>query len=51
MVTKLPRLIPCLLIDENEDLIKTVNFKTNSRRYIGDVVNAVKIFSEKKLMK
>tara|TARA_B100000925_G_scaffold290821_1_gene276967 strand:+ start:360 stop:1130 length:771 start_codon:yes stop_codon:yes gene_type:complete len=43
-----PRIIPCLLFDENEDMIKTINFKNNSRRYIGDIENAVRIFSEKK---
>jgi cyclase len=44
----LPRIIPCLLFDENEDMVKTINFKHGSRRYIGDIENAVKIFSEKK---
>jgi imidazole glycerol-phosphate synthase subunit HisF len=43
-----PRIIPCLLFDENEDMVKTINFQTNSRRYIGDIENAAKIFSEKK---
>jgi cyclase len=43
-----PRIIPCLLFDENEDMVKTINFKNNSRRYIGDIENAAKIFSEKK---
>lgn len=39
-----PRIIPVLLIDDR-DLIKTVNF--NKRTYLGDVVNAVKIFNRK----
>jgi len=41
-----PRVIPILLID-NRDLIKTVNFK--ERTYLGDPVNAVKIFNGKKV--
>ncbi len=39
-----PRIIPVLLID-NQDLIKTVNFKKPT--YLGDPVNAVKIFNIK----
>jgi cyclase len=39
-----PRIIPVLLIDDR-DLIKTVNFKTPT--YLGDPVNAVKIFNRK----
>ncbi|MCR5609361.1 MAG: AglZ/HisF2 family acetamidino modification protein [Lachnospiraceae bacterium] len=39
-----PRIIPTLLID-NRDLIKTVNF--DKRTYLGDPVNAVKIFNRK----
>lgn len=39
-----PRIIPCLLIHEG-GLVKTVNFK--DPRYVGDPVNAVKIFNEK----
>lgn len=39
-----PRIIPVLLIDDR-DLIKTVNFK--KRTYLGDPVNAVKIFNRK----
>lgn len=42
MYTK-PRVIPSLLI-ENGDLVKTVRFK--KRTYIGDPINAVKIFNE-----
>lgn len=41
---KRPRIIPVLLID-NRDLIKTINFK--DRTYLGDPVNAVKIFNRK----
>lgn len=41
-----PRVIPVLLVD-NEDLIKTIQFK--SPRYIGDPINAVKIFNEKEV--
>ena len=39
-----PRIIPCLLIHKN-GLVKTQAFK--SQRYIGDPINAVKIFNEK----
>jgi len=39
----LPRIIPCLLI-QNGGLVKTVNFK--SPKYIGDPLNAVRIFNE-----
>lgn len=39
-----PRLIPCLLM-ANNGLVKTVNF--SNRKYIGDPLNAVKIFNEK----
>lgn len=39
-----PRIIPVLLID-NQDLVKTVNFK--SPTYLGDPINAVKIFNIK----
>ncbi len=38
-----PRLIPCLLIEDGY-LVKTVKFK--KRTYIGDPINAVKIFNE-----
>lgn len=41
-----PRIIPVLLMDDR-DLIKTVNFK--ERTYLGDPVNAVKIFNRKKI--
>lgn len=39
-----PRIIPVLLYDDR-DLIKTINFK--ERTYLGDSVNAVKIFNRK----
>lgn len=39
-----PRIIPCLLI-QNKGLVKTVNF--SNPKYIGDPINAVKIFNEK----
>ena len=40
-----PRLIPCLLITGMRDLVKTIKFK--NPRYLGDPINAVKIFNEK----
>lgn len=39
-----PRIIPCLLIHEG-GLVKTVGFK--NPKYVGDPINAVKIFNEK----
>jgi len=39
-----PRIIPCLLI-KNKGLVKTVKFK--NPKYVGDPINAVKIFNEK----
>lgn len=41
-----PRIIPSLLI-QNNGLVKTVNFK--NPKYIGDPINAVKIFNEKEV--
>ena len=41
-----PRIIPCLLL-KDESLVKTVKFKNPS--YIGDAVNAIKIFNEKEV--
>lgn len=41
-----PRIIPVLLMDDR-DLIKTINFK--DRTYLGDPVNAVKIFNRKRI--
>jgi cyclase len=39
-----PRIIPCLLVHEG-GLVKTVRFK--DPKYVGDPINAVKIFNEK----
>lgn len=39
-----PRIIPCLLI-KDKGLVKTVKF--NEYKYVGDPINAVKIFNEK----
>lgn len=41
-----PRITPCLLI-HNGGLVKTIGFKTP--KYIGDPINAVKIFNEKEV--
>ena len=41
-----PRIIPVLLID-NRDLLKTINFKNPT--YLGDPINAVKIFNRKRI--
>jgi cyclase len=41
-----PRIIPSLLIQDN-GLVKTVNFK--APKYVGDPINAVKIFNEKEV--
>ena len=41
-----PRITPCLLI-RNKGLVKTVKFKPF--KYIGDPINAVKIFNEKEV--
>lgn len=40
------RVIPCLLV-HNKGLVKTVKFK--SHKYVGDPINAVKIFNEKEV--
>ncbi len=40
------RIIPCLLV-KNKGLVKTVNFK--DPKYVGDPINAVKIFNEKQV--
>lgn len=42
----LPRIIPCLLI-HNNGLVKTTKFK--DPKYVGDPLNAVKIFNEKEV--
>jgi cyclase len=39
-----PRIIPCLLI-KNNGLVKTIKFR--NERYVGDPLNAIKIFNEK----
>lgn len=41
-----PRIIPCLLV-HNKGLVKTTRFK--DPKYIGDPINAVKIFNEKEV--
>jgi imidazole glycerol-phosphate synthase subunit HisF len=41
-----PRIIPCLLV-KNKGLVKTVHFKDS--KYVGDPINAVKIFNEKEV--
>jgi imidazole glycerol-phosphate synthase subunit HisF len=40
------RIIPCLLVHK-KGLVKTVNFK--DPKYVGDPINAVKIFNEKEV--
>ena len=40
------RVIPCLLL-QNNGLVKTVKFK--DPKYVGDPINAVKIFNEKEV--
>lgn len=41
-----PRVIPCLLL-KNSGLVKTVKFK--DPKYVGDPINAVKIFNDKEV--
>jgi cyclase len=41
-----PRIIPCLLV-KNKGLVKTVKF--SDPKYVGDPINAVKIFNEKEV--
>ncbi|NQU87025.1 MAG: imidazole glycerol phosphate synthase subunit HisF, partial [Mariniphaga sp.] len=41
-----PRIIPCLLVHK-KGLVKTVKFK--DPKYVGDPINAVKIFNEKEV--
>ena len=41
-----PRIIPCLLV-KNGGLVKTVKF--GSPKYVGDPINAVRIFNEKEV--
>jgi cyclase len=40
------RVIPCLLL-KNSGLVKTVRFK--NPKYVGDPINAVRIFNEKEV--
>jgi imidazole glycerol-phosphate synthase subunit HisF len=42
-----PRVIPCLLIKEDGMLYKSIRFK--QYKYIGDPINAVRIFNEKEV--
>lgn len=41
-----PRIIPCLLV-KNDGLVKTIKF--GSPKYVGDPINAVRIFNEKEV--
>ncbi len=41
-----PRIIPCLLV-KDKGLVKTVNF--SNPKYVGDPINAVRIFNEKQV--
>lgn len=41
-----PRIIPCLLV-KNDGLVKTVQF--DNPKYVGDPINAVRIFNEKEV--
>jgi cyclase len=41
-----PRIIPCLLVHD-KGLVKTVNF--DNAKYVGDPINAVRIFNEKEV--
>ena len=41
-----PRIIPVLLV-QNKGLVKTINFE--NPKYVGDPLNAVKIFNEKEV--
>src|SRR5690606_16585568 len=40
------RVIPCLLL-QDRGLVKTIRFKNH--KYVGDAINAVKIFNEKEV--
>jgi len=40
------RIIPCLLV-HNRGLVKTVKFSVEDGKYVGDPINAVKVFNEK----
>ena len=41
-----PRIIPCLLV-KDKGLVKTIHFK--DPKYVGDPINAVRIFNEKEV--
>ncbi len=41
-----PRITPCLLVKDG-GLVKTINF--GNPKYVGDPINAVKIFNEKEV--
>ena len=41
-----PRIIPCLLV-HNKGLVKSIHFKNH--KYVGDPINAVRIFNEKEV--
>ena len=41
-----PRIIPCLLV-KNKGLVKTIGFE--APKYVGDPINAVRIFNEKEV--
>ncbi len=41
-----PRIIPCLLVHK-KGLVKTLKFSVENGKYVGDPINAVKIFNEK----
>ena len=40
------RIIPCLLVHD-KGLVKTLKFSVEDGKYVGDPINAVKIFNEK----
>ena len=42
------RIIPCLLV-HNKGLVKTLKFRVENGKYVGDPINAVKIFNEKQV--
>lgn len=46
MIKLRPRIIPCLLV-KNKGLVKTVRF--SDPKYVGDPINAVRIFNEKEV--
>ena len=46
MIKLRPRIIPCLLLADGA-LVKTIKFRKPN--YLGDPINAVKIFNEKEV--